>query len=127
MPWLLFVRYKIAFLLMGSVYLLVNSAADLYDYQKDYRRWWNIAHVFVAGLIGALANIVVFYFPLGTFVGRLVLLIQALSFAIFITFWRSLFSSLALPTRLRKRLVIVGAGTTAPGSWKPCAKDRCAA
>ena len=109
--WFLLAKYKVSFLLMGSVYLLVNYTADLYDFQKDYRRWWNIAHVFVTGAIGALANIVVFYFPLGPFVGRFLLLIQATSFTIFLTLWRSLFSSLALPTRLQKRLVIVGAGS----------------
>jgi exopolysaccharide biosynthesis polyprenyl glycosylphosphotransferase len=110
-PWLLFVHFKVSFLLMCSVYLLVNYTADLYDYQKDYRRWWNVAHVMVAGSIGALANIVVFYFPLGTFVGRYVLLIQSFSFAIFITLWRSLFSSLALPERLQRRVIILGAGS----------------
>ena len=110
-PWLLFNEYKISFVLMCSLYILVNYTADLYDYQKDYRRWWNVAHVMVAGSIGALANIVVFYFPLGTFVGRYVLAIQSMSFAIFITLWRSLFSSLALPERLQRRVLIVGAGS----------------
>lgn len=109
--WFLFKLYWISFLLMGAVYLLVNYTADLYDYQKDYRRWWNIAHVLVAGIIGALANIVVFYFPLGTFVGRLVLVIQASCYTVFLTTWRSLFSSLALPERLQRKVLIVGAGS----------------
>ncbi len=109
-PWLFFFYYYVSFFLMCLLYLLVNYIAGLYDYQKDYRRWWNVAHVLVTGCIGALANIVVFYFPLGTFVGRYVLLIQSTSFAIFITLWRALFSSMALPTRLEKRLLIVGAG-----------------
>jgi lipopolysaccharide/colanic/teichoic acid biosynthesis glycosyltransferase len=64
----------------------------------------------VTGSIGALANIVVFYFPLGIWVGRFVLVIQASSFTILIALWRALFSSLALPTRLQKRLLVVGAG-----------------
>ncbi len=110
-PWHLFVVHKLSFFLMSFVYLAVNYIADLYDYQKDYRRWWNIAQVFAAASIGALANIVIFYFPLGVFVGRLVLLIQASSFVVFLTLWRALFSSLALPTRLQKKLLIVGAGS----------------
>jgi exopolysaccharide biosynthesis polyprenyl glycosylphosphotransferase len=109
-PWHLFRAYKMSFLMMGSVYLLVNYAADLYDYQLDYRRWWNIARVLAAGIIGALANIVIFYFPLGTFVGRYVLLIQATGYAILLTLWRGSFSSLALAERLRRKLLIVGAG-----------------
>ncbi len=48
--------FKFRYIPMGLVYLLVNYIADLYDYQQDYRRWWNIAHVFIAGLIGALGN-----------------------------------------------------------------------
>jgi exopolysaccharide biosynthesis polyprenyl glycosylphosphotransferase len=109
-PWHLFRAYQLSFLMMGSVYLLVNYAADLYDYQQDYRRWWNIARVLAAGIIGALANIVIFYFTLGTFVGRYVLLIQASGYAVFLTLWRALFSSLALAERLQRRLLIVGAG-----------------
>lgn len=109
-PWFLLSYRKMSFFLMGLVYLIINYTADLYDYQKDYRRWWNIAQVIAAGSIGALANIVIFYFPLGTFVGRFVLLIQASSFVFLLILWRSVFSSLALPTRLKKRLIIVGAG-----------------
>jgi exopolysaccharide biosynthesis polyprenyl glycosylphosphotransferase len=109
-PWQYFLGHKIHFLWMGLVYLLVNYIADLYDYQRDYRRWWNIAHVLMAGIIGALANIVIFYFPMGKWVGRTSLVIQAFSYTMFLTFWRFAFSSLALPERLQRRLLIVGAG-----------------
>ena len=111
-PWQYFLGHKIHFLWMGLVYLLVNYIADLYDYQRDYRRWWNIAHVFMAGLIGALTNIVVFIFPLGKFVGRTSLFIQAFSYTMLLTSWRFVFSSLALPEKLQRRLLIVGAGNS---------------
>ena len=104
--------FKFHFIPMGLVYLVVNYIADLYDYQQDYRRWWNIAHVFIAGLIGALANIVLFYFPMGQFVGRTALVLQASSYTLFMALWRYAFSSLALPERLRRRLLIVGAGSS---------------
>ena len=78
-PLAMFASNKAYFLLMGLMYLLVNYIADLYDYQKDYRRWWHIAQVFLAACIGTLANIVLFYFPLGKFVGRFLLIIQASS------------------------------------------------
>ena len=109
-PLLLFSHNEVYFLLMGLVYLLVNYIGDLYDYQKDYRRWWNIAQVFLAALIGALTNIVIFYFPLGKFVGRTLLVIQASCYAGLLPLWRSTFSSLTLPERLKRKVVIVGAG-----------------
>jgi exopolysaccharide biosynthesis polyprenyl glycosylphosphotransferase len=104
--------FKLHFIPMCLVYLVVNYIADLYDYQQDYRRWWNIAQVFIAGLIGALANIVIFYFPLGKFVGRTALVLQASSYTVFMVLWRYTFSSLALPERLKRRLLIVGAGSS---------------
>jgi exopolysaccharide biosynthesis polyprenyl glycosylphosphotransferase len=106
------IAYKIHFLPMLVVYLVVNYIADLYDYQRDYRRWWNIAQVFIAGLIGALANIVIFYFPMGVFVGRTALVLQASSYTFFMALWRYTFSSLALPERLQRKLLIVGAGNS---------------
>ncbi len=109
-PLLYLNAFKISFILMSIPYILVNYIADLYDYQKDYRRWWNIAQVIAAGFIGAVANIILFYFPLGPFVGRFVLLIQAACFVILLILWRALFSSLALTNRLQKKLLIVGAG-----------------
>ena len=83
---------------MGLVYLLVNYIGDLYDYQRDYRRWWTIAQVLLAALIGALTNIVIFYFPLGKFVGRTLLVIQASCYALLLPLWRATFSALALAT-----------------------------
>ncbi len=101
---------KFHFLWMGLVYLTVNYIADLYDYQRDYRRWWYIAQVLLAALIGFLANIVLFYFPFGRFVGRTLLVIQAACYGLLLTLWRYVFSSLALPERLQRKMVIVGAG-----------------
>jgi exopolysaccharide biosynthesis polyprenyl glycosylphosphotransferase len=109
-PWRYFIAYKIHFIPMLLVYLIVNYIADLYDYQKDYRRWWNIAQVIIAGLTGALANIVIFYFPMGKWVGRTALVLQASTYTLLMGFWRYTFSSLALPERLQRRLIIVGAG-----------------
>jgi exopolysaccharide biosynthesis polyprenyl glycosylphosphotransferase len=111
-PWLFLFLYKYRLILMGLTYLLVNYIADLYDYQRDYRRWWNIAHVFLTGVIGALAIIIIFYFPLVRFVGRTTLALQASSYTFFLTLWRLAFSSLALPERLQRKLLILGAGSS---------------
>ncbi len=111
-PILFLSTYKLQFFLMGLVYLLVNYIADLYDFQKDYRRWWHTAQVLLGVMIGALTNIVLFYFPLGVFVGRTLLLIQAPLFATFLVLWRAAFSAVALPHRLQRKIIIVGAGSS---------------
>jgi exopolysaccharide biosynthesis polyprenyl glycosylphosphotransferase len=98
--------------LVGLTYMVVLYIADLYDYQRDYRRWSNIAQLILACFIGALAVIVLFYFPLGAFVGRTLLIIQASSFAGLLVLWRLVFSGIALPERLQRRLLIVGAGSS---------------
>ncbi len=97
-------------LLVGLTYLLVLYIADTYDHQQDFRRWSNIARLIMSGLIGTLAVIVLFYFPLGVFIGRTLLIIQAPVFIGLLLLWRYTFSALALPQRLQKRVLIAGAG-----------------
>jgi len=111
-PLPLFHESKVSFLFMGIVYLLVNFVGDLYDYQKDYRGWKNTTQVFLTAIVGAVANIIIFYFPLGKFVGRYFLVIQATTYGILLPLWRFTFSSLALPVRLQRKLLIVGAGSS---------------
>jgi len=120
-PLMLLVNNKLPFLLVGGVYLVGNYILDLYDYQQDYRRWVNIAQILVAVLLSTLANITIFYFVLGSdvirlymfwFVGRVLLLILASLFAVFMVLWRYAFSASALPQRLQRRIVIVGAGSS---------------
>ncbi|MEW6387994.1 MAG: sugar transferase [Thermodesulfobacteriota bacterium] len=98
------------FSLMGLIYLMTFYIADLYDYQQDYRRWRQMAQVVLAALAGTLGVIVLFYFPLGTFVGRTQLIIQTGLFIWFLALWRYAFSAVALPQRLKQNLLIVGAG-----------------
>ena len=109
-PWPFAASYAIPFILVGITYLTVFYIADIYDYQQDFRRWSNIAQLILSALIGTLVVIVIFYFPLGTFIGRTLLIIQATSFIGLLLLWRITFSILALPLRLQRRLLIVGAG-----------------
>lgn len=97
-------------LLVGLTYVLVLYIANAYDYQQDYRRWSNIAHLILSSLAGTLVVIVLFYFPLGAFIGRTLLIIQASAFVVLLVLWRFTFSALALPQRLQRRVLIVGAG-----------------
>jgi exopolysaccharide biosynthesis polyprenyl glycosylphosphotransferase len=103
-------KHITAFPLVGLTYLLVLYIADTYDYQQDFRRWSNIAKLIFSSLIGTLVIIVLFYFPLGAFIGRTVFIIQAAVFTGLLLIWRYTFSSLALPQRLERALLIIGAG-----------------
>jgi exopolysaccharide biosynthesis polyprenyl glycosylphosphotransferase len=104
-------EFKIYFISIGIVYLIVLFIADTYNYFKDFRHIINLVYVFIACWIGTLVVVLAFYFPLkGWIIGRTLLLIQALSFAILVSVWRFTFSVIALPQRLEKRLIIVGAG-----------------
>jgi exopolysaccharide biosynthesis polyprenyl glycosylphosphotransferase len=64
-----------------------------------------------AALIGTLVIIVVFYFPRGVFVGRTQLIIQTGAFMFILVLGRWAFSAVALPERLQRKLLIVGAGS----------------
>ena len=109
-PWKFAAAHLTPFLLVGLTYLLVLYIANTYDYQQDYRRWSNIAQLILSGLIGTLVVIVLFYFPLGAFIGRTLLIIQAAAFVVLLVLWRFTFSALALPQRLQRSVLIVGAG-----------------
>jgi FlaA1/EpsC-like NDP-sugar epimerase len=109
-PWGFLVFYSTPFTLIGLTYLAVFYIADLYDYQKDFRNWKNVGQIVLATLLGTVLIIILFYFPLGVFVGRALLILQFFIFMGLLVLWRVTFSGLALPERLQKRLLIVGAG-----------------
>jgi exopolysaccharide biosynthesis polyprenyl glycosylphosphotransferase len=103
--------FKIYFLLIAFIYLAVLYIADTYNYFKDFRNIITLVYVFIACWIGSLVVVLVFYFPLkGWFIGRVLFLIQAISFSLLVSVWRFTFSVVALPQRLERRLIIIGAG-----------------
>ena len=104
-------QYKIYFILIGINYLIVLYIADTYNYFKDFRHIINLVYVFMSCLVGTLIVVMAFYFPLrGWIIGRTLLTVQALSFSILVSVWRFTFSVIALPQRLEKRIIIIGAG-----------------
>jgi exopolysaccharide biosynthesis polyprenyl glycosylphosphotransferase len=110
-PWEFLYNYKITFLLMGVTYFIVFFIANLYDYLKDFRQITNVVATLTACWIGSLAVVLVFYFPIkGAYVGRSMIIIQAVSFSILVAAWRFSFSVISLPQRLKKRILIIGAG-----------------
>ena len=97
--------------MIGLIYLVVLYIADTYNYFKDFRNIITLVYVFIACWIGTLVVVLVFYVPLkGWFIGRVLFLIQAISFSILVSAWRFTFSIVALPQRLERRLMIIGAG-----------------
>ncbi len=100
----------LAIILAGLTYLLVLYIADLYEYQQDFRRWPTIGRLLFAILVGTISLIVLFYFPNLALLGRWQLLIQTGFFTPLLLAWRWLFSSLALPRRLKRQILIIGAG-----------------
>jgi len=104
-------QFKLYFISIGIIYLMELFIADTYNYFKDFRHILNLVYVFVACWIGTLVVVLVFYFPLqGWIIGRTLIMVQALSFSLMVSAWRFTFSVIALPQRLEKRLLIIGAG-----------------
>lgn len=93
-----------------GINLLVLYVADLYDQYQDYRSAQNISRlifaVWLATLLGVWAGGASSRWQLE----RISLEWQAVGFAVGLSFWRFAFSALALPTRLQRRLAIIGAG-----------------
>jgi exopolysaccharide biosynthesis polyprenyl glycosylphosphotransferase len=110
-PWEFLAEYKFTFLFIGVAYFIVLFILDLYDYLRDFRQITNIVYCLVACWLGSLVVVLVFYFPIkGAYVGRSMIIIQAVTFSILVASWRFAFSAISLPQRLHKRLLIIGAG-----------------
>jgi exopolysaccharide biosynthesis polyprenyl glycosylphosphotransferase len=102
---------KLYFTAIGITYILVIFMADLYNHLKDYRETLNIVNVLIASCVGTIVVLAIFYFPMrGAYIGRSVILLQAFFFALLMTLWRWVFSVMAFPQRLQKRILIIGAG-----------------
>ncbi|MBM4289685.1 MAG: sugar transferase [Deltaproteobacteria bacterium] len=102
--------HYIEFLVAWLTYLVVIYIADMYDYQQDFRRWPMIARLIIAATMGTVIIIVFYFFPIEGFIGRYQIAIQSGCFTSILIAWRYLFTSLALPQRLKRQLLIIGAG-----------------
>ncbi len=104
-------EFKVYFILIGLLYIIVLYIADTYNYLKDFRQIFNIIYVFLSCWVGTLIVVLTFYFPLkGLFIGRIIVSVQAISFSVLVTLWRFAFSAIALTERLERRILIIGAG-----------------
>jgi lipopolysaccharide/colanic/teichoic acid biosynthesis glycosyltransferase len=109
-PLALLFKYSPSVLLVGGVYIAVLYIADLYDYQQDFRKRVNVARLVSGAWLGTLMVVILFYFPLGAFIGRILLIMQATTFCLLLVLWRVTFSAVAPHRRLERPLYIVGAG-----------------
>lgn len=106
-----FIQNKFIFIIIGIIYCTVLFIADNYNYLTDFRKIDSIVHVVISCWVGALVVVICYYFPSrGALVGRSLIIIQAAFFSIMTTAWRFAFSAIALPQRLEKRILIIGAG-----------------
>jgi FlaA1/EpsC-like NDP-sugar epimerase len=92
------------------IYLIILYIGELYNYYLDFRQRENIGQVILWALAAAVVAIIIFCFPTPKLLPRRFLEWQALAFIWLLVGWRYLFSALALPLRLRRRVIIVGAG-----------------
>ena len=98
-------------LIIGGVFYTVLYIGDTYDFQQDYRQVMNFGRVLISCWAGGLVAALIVYFPYkSAFVGRTLLIILTASFSMLVAFWRFSFSTIALPQRLEKKLIIIGAG-----------------
>jgi len=95
---------------LGLVYLTILYIGELYDYYLDFRQRELVGQVILWALAAALVALFIFSYPTPKLLPRRFVEWQGLAFIWLLVAWRYLFSALALPLRLRRRVIIVGAG-----------------
>jgi exopolysaccharide biosynthesis polyprenyl glycosylphosphotransferase len=109
-PWFFIHIFAIPLFLMGSTYIVVLYVANLYDHYQDFRRRENISQIILASLIGTLVVVIVFTLPTKHMIGRGLVEWQGVAFVWLLVLWRYTFSAIALPLRLQRKVLIIGAG-----------------
>ena len=103
---------SLSYLAMGTIYLIVFFVGGLYEYERNFCSFTEVSRVLLSCLIGTVSVVLFYYFPFGYQVGRTILLVQAVTFSLLIVSGRFIFSLIAMPHRLGKRILIVGAGNS---------------
>ena len=102
-------------MLVALTYVLVLYIANLYDHYLDFRRRENISRVILSCLIGTLVAVFLFCFPSWRIIPRNFVEWHAVAFVWLTVLWRYSFSAFALPLRLQRQVLILGAGEA--GRW----------
>lgn len=109
-PWFFFDVYRAPLLLVGMTYILVLYVANLYNHYQDFRHHENLGQVILSCLVGTLVVVLLFCFPKWRIIPRNFVEWHAVAFVWLTTMWRFTFSVTALPVRLQRRVLIIGAG-----------------
>jgi exopolysaccharide biosynthesis polyprenyl glycosylphosphotransferase len=109
-PWFFLDLFIVPLILMGLTYALVLYVANLYDHYLDFRRLENISTIILSSLIGTLLVVVMFTLPPRHILGRGFVEWQGVIFVWLLVLWRFSFSAIALPMRLQRKVLIIGAG-----------------
>jgi lipopolysaccharide/colanic/teichoic acid biosynthesis glycosyltransferase len=114
-PWFVVELYKIPILFLALTYIMVLYVANIYDHYQDFRKHDNISRVILSVLVGTGLSVMFFSFPSWRIIPRNFVEWHAVAFVWLVTLWRYTFSAVALPTRLQRQVLIVGAGQA--GRW----------
>jgi exopolysaccharide biosynthesis polyprenyl glycosylphosphotransferase len=109
-PWFFLDLFAFQLLLIGLTYVVVLYVANLYDHYLDFRRRENISQIILSSLIGTLVVIIGFTLPAMHWIGRMFVEWQGVVFVWLLVLWRYAFSAFALPLRLQRKVLIIGAG-----------------
>ena len=109
-PWFFLDIFTLPLILMGLTYVVVLYVANLYDHYQDFRRRENISQIIISSLIGTLVVIIAFTLPAMHLIGRGFAEWQGVVFVWLLVLWRYGFSAIALPLRLQRKVLIIGAG-----------------
>ena len=90
--------------------MIILYIGELYNYYLDFRQRENIGQVILWALGAAVVVLIIFCSPTPKLLPRRFMEWQALTFIWLLVAWRYLFSALALPLRLKREVIIVGAG-----------------
>lgn len=114
-PWFFLDQYRLPIALVALNYVLVLYIANLYDHYLDFRRRENISQVILTCLIGTLVAVFLFCYPSWRIIPRNFVEWHAVAFVWLTVLWRYSFSAFALPLRLQRQVLILGAGEA--GRW----------
>jgi exopolysaccharide biosynthesis polyprenyl glycosylphosphotransferase len=109
--WFFWEYDKLLLLLVGLNYVTILYIANLYDHYQDFRARENFSRLILSALIGTLTVTLFFYYLWGHFLARKFIEWQGLFFVWLLVLWRYSFSAIALPQRLQRQVLIVGAGS----------------
>jgi exopolysaccharide biosynthesis polyprenyl glycosylphosphotransferase len=110
LPWFLIDVFKYPLIFMGCTYLAVMYVANLYDHYQDFRRRENISQIILSSLIATLVVLIIYTLPERRVIGRGFVEWQGVAFVWLLVIWRWTFSAVALPMRLKRKVLVIGAG-----------------